>query len=314
MSIKSLDTLRLELPVQQLQRKALRQVRKHKRHLRRTQSNFLAKARQQYYLTDAFTDSRRALSQNEDIALACLIVLAVMSYSATSTLAAVFYQFMQAAHLLSTISGANIVILMTMAFGVVAVSMTWLLSLLQNALSIALLEGANRKQNRSLRLTFRRSLRFAHQTAVAWIALLATALVPPAIVMLITSLIVFFAQPTLTISLVSLISMGIICTGWIVTLMANYSLVPYVLLFEKKVTWHTALQRSRQLVKSKGRVFIIGSYVVLALVLMAIYYLTQLIENVSNFSYLFLFLSVFVVAAHNACLTMLYRKRKLARK
>jgi len=178
MSLRSFEALWPEQPALQLRKILERRQRRLTRSYRRAQRRVIDVISRQYYLTDALADSRQALHQNEDIALASLIILAVISFGSTSILSNIVYDFMLAASALSTALSTNLIILVALASGAVTVSLTWLMSFLQNSLSIALMDGANRKQKRSLRLTLRKSLRFSSRTAMAWGGLLIAALAP----------------------------------------------------------------------------------------------------------------------------------------
>jgi hypothetical protein len=202
------------------------------------------------------------------------------------------------------------------AMSVFTVIAAWILATLQNLLSISLMEGATRKKKRSLIATLRKSLGHASRTASSWLAMIATTLGPACAIMLVVAAIVYLARIPLEASLLYFV--GFMCLGmfWIIWSLTGFALVPYVLLFEKVTTWREAFSRSSKLVEHKGRMFILSLYLALLASIAGVHYIAVFVENITRIDYTLTLwlLGVTVIFAANAQLTMLYRKRKLARK
>lgn len=267
-------------------------------------------------IDDAITDSRRAIALNEDIFLASLFIIAVMSFSTVSIFANTLYTFMLTATFLSELSGISMLFLATIALGVLSISILWLCAWMQNLITISLMEAVNRKRNRSLRLTIRNSLRLAPLTAYAWLAVLLVAVIPAVTLLVLSLLIIYFGEFELQTVLPYLAGAAVISVSWIIYALANYSLLPQMVLFGKKAPLADMLKQSRKLVKSRGKYFIVSTYLLVAICLAGIYYLSVGIENALgiNRSLPFLTLMVLPITLGNALLTMLYRKRKLSRR
>src|SRR6266568_1357020 len=103
MSIQQLEALWPKRPALNWEKFLLQKRRLLKRAVTRKCRQVIAVLRSQYYLTDAFADSRRAIALNEDIALASLFILGVMSFSTISIFANTIYTFVLAASILSTL-------------------------------------------------------------------------------------------------------------------------------------------------------------------------------------------------------------------
>jgi hypothetical protein len=311
--LEQLDNIRYKQPTQ----KAMQQtMRKMLRSFSRIQRKAIATAKSQYYLTSAIRDSKRAFWLNEDIALASIIIIATLSFSAVSLLANTAYVFLLTAHTISEVLRINMVPLTIIAMSVFTVIAAWILATLQNLLSISLMEGATRKKKRSLIATLRKSLGHASRTASSWLAVIATTLGPACAIMLVVAAIVYLARIPLEASLLYFV--GFMCLGmfWIIWSLTGFALVPYVLLFEKVTTWREAFSRSSKLVEHKGRMFILSLYLALLASIAGVHYIAVFVENITRIDYTLTLwlLGVTVIFAANAQLTMLYRKRKLARK
>lgn len=316
MSIQQLEALWPNRPTLKVDELLLKKRRMLIRSLKRNKRRTLAMLRRQYYITNALAETNRAGRRNEDIVLASLIIIAVVSFSATSILANVVYLFVMAGSVLSTISGLNLALLLIVACSVVGILFGWAAAWVQNLLTISLMEGATRKQKRSLRLTISKGLRFASSTATAWCMVLMGAFGPAFVALIGILAIIYFAHASWSTSLPYLFGMTAICFGWIIWVFANYTLLPYVRLFEKTLSWRAAIMRSRELVQYKGRLFILSGYVAFGGSLALAYGISIIVQRLTTISstLFFLLLSTTAVSAANAVLTMFYRKRKLARK
>jgi hypothetical protein len=286
-----------------------------KRSFRKNRRSVISTLKSQYYLTSALRDARRAVSLNEDITIGVLIVIAVLSFATICVLADALFIFMQVANVLSSVLHINLAFLAAVAIAVVSTLLGWSTALQQNLLSITLIEGINRKQKRSLRLTMRNSLRKATTVFTAWLVLLSLAVVPGGAVFLTTALIILLTHTALTEAVIYLVVSGAAAIFWLAYVGMNYGLAPYVASLEKHPDWLTIFQRSRQLVSRRGRLFILGTFAAMLLSLSILYLLAMLLSKTfdMNVTSTFLTLGILPLTLANACLTMLYRKRKLAR-
>ncbi|GAC1386440.1 MAG: hypothetical protein NVS1B7_4940 [Candidatus Saccharimonadales bacterium] len=283
-----------------------------RRSMRRTARLIAA----QYYLTDAYVDSRRAFSLNEDIALATVLVIGVLSFSTISILANALYMFVLTANAFAAVAGVDFALLMIVAFAVCGVIIAWLAAFLQNALSIALMDGLIRKQNRSLITTFRRALHSTSKTTLAWFLLALATGMPVAIGVSLLAGGLRMAHVPVYAAIPYLVAAGSVASCWMLVILANYSLLPYVALFEPINSWKDSFRRSRKLVTRKGRLFILSGYAVLGGCLLASYVCARMIQTVTHFNatLLFMMLSTIVFSVANGIMTAFYRKRRLARK
>jgi len=282
----------------------------------RLRRNALRVLRRQYYLTTALRDSRQALRQNEDITLACLIIIAVMAFAVSTTLTSAVYQYMLAANALSAMLGANLSLLAVLALATMGVSLLWLISLLQNMLSLSLMDGATRKQKRSLVSTIGRSLALTPRSTLAWIGVLAAALVPVLLLAVATLATLMTLTPSMTAVAVTALGTGLISLTWVSYILTTYSLLPYVTLFANPKSLGEAMKSSRAMVQARGRGFIASTYVSTAGLLTLSFEATRWLATALHCNSISLF-SMFAFAVllmHNTLLTMLYRKRRLARR
>lgn len=316
MSLSQLEALWLEQPVRKLFIYNPNWRRSLGKLLSRTRRNAVVTISSQYYLTSALRDSRRALRLNEDITLASLLIAVVLAFSVSNILTSALYQATSSANGLSDVLGANVIFVVTLALGGLFVAILWLVAFLQNLIAICLMEGATRKKKRSLVLTLRQSLRNASRTALAWIGLFGAIILPIGLVLIVSVAAIFLLSLTPTASLVVIVSSLITSLLWLSYILTTYSLIPYLMLFNVKLTWSQSLTECRRLVHSKGRWFLAISYLFLGAALALTYEFSQFVVQVvdCNSIALFSLVSIFVLFIHNACLTMLYRKRRLARK
>jgi hypothetical protein len=316
MSIQELEALLPQRQGQGFTKTISQSQRRIKRTVKRSRNHLVAAIRRQYYLTNALSDAKKAYLLNEDISLASLIITGFLSFSVISVLANAIYTFALAASVISAILGINLVILMMMAFSTVGVLLFWTSALLQNMVSISLIEGATRKQKRSLKLTMSKSLSRASKTSAAWILLLSAAAVPAGMITLSTIIVTHMLGLSLSASLPYIIAAAVTALLWIIWVLANFSLMPYVVLFEKPANWQAAFSQSYFMVRRKGRLFLASGIFSLLALFALLYGLSALFQKVFNLdsTIIFLVLSIAGINVANAILTMFYRKRRLARK
>lgn len=315
MTVSQLDILRPRRTLQTIAKAMATYKRSAYRNIRTIKKSVITKLHNQYMLSNALTDTRRTFLLNEDIILASIIIIIILNFSATSLIANTLYVFMLSATVTAELLGVNLMLLATIALSVLGISLLWLSSFMQNLLTVSFMEGLTRKQNRSLRLTIRRSLARASQTASAWLGLILMAFVPGAAFLLTAVIITFLAQIELTNSVPYILAAGTGAFVWIAWILANYSLFPYVVMFGKYADLRDALAQSKQLVKRRGRLFILSGYLVFGIALALTYFTATIIQRLTGIdaSLPFLLLSAVPISFGNVFLTILYRKRKLAR-
>jgi hypothetical protein len=310
----------LQLRRQTLRRnliKSAAQIKKNSKSIsRRTRSKTLSFARRQYYPTTAYADLRLAATRNEDIFITALILLVVLTFSITTTGFQFLLAFLGTATAVAEITHVSGSLLLLITFAVPAILISWVAAFLINMFSITLMDGATRKVNQSVRLTARRSLRAASRTANAWFLLLALLATGPISLLIVSSLYLHVVAGSKAAALTAMPYAVIASALWFVYVLAQYSLVPSVALFESDLTLRQVLGRSRQLVKRRGRVFSIVIYFLAASAISATYLLASLVQNLLHIDKAAL-VSVGALAAvlgAHGLMVMLYRKRKLARK
>lgn len=291
---------------------ARRKNRRHIRHIQRTTRVVLAR---QYYITTALSDVRRVMLLNEDILFACLLVVAILNFSMVNIAANVIYLFIMAASAMSAVSSISIEVLGLGALITIGVLTVWILAWQHNMISIALMQGANHKVKRSFRNTVRLSLRGSARTATAWLLVVLSAFGAPVALLAVIALLIFSKSILFSAALPYVYATGVVGLLWAVSMLANYSLVPFVALFENPADWRSAFRRSRLLVRRKGKIFIVSTFIASGVALGGVYGLAVAGQYLTHISYGLLFglLGSLVLLVQNALFTMLYRKRKFAR-
>lgn len=307
------DTMSTQDLTYHLPRIASRPLR---RRLRTTKRKLLQTYRRQYFLTSAFRDLRSAVARNEDIFIASIIIAAVVGYSFATTATDLLLLFFKTAFDATNAIGIGMLPLSITALGTMAVLCIWVLAFMLNTLSLAIMDGANGKLHRSLRRTVRNGLRSAGRVSSTWFMLSLRALIPIAAVGIMSIVYIAAAGMSLEEAIALAPIAGTAAGLGVLYTLLQYSLAPYVALFEQELTVGQTFRRSRQLIKRRGRLFLLSLYVATAAVLAGIYGLALLLESVLGLDKLVLgMLGTFAAGLSlNCMLTTLYRKRKLARK
>lgn len=287
-----------------------------KANVRKAKTNVKAIVRRQYFVTNAYADFQTAVRRNEDIFLGTLMVVLGVGFSFAITVIESFLLFFTTAYELSAATGIDVGLLTAVTVFVLAVLGVWVSAFLTNMQSIALMQGATGKKYRSLRQTIRSSLRNASRISSTWF-MLGALLVGPLMLAVALGHLYMSANPLTIYQLFSLVQVLIVVAiTWIVLVIINFGLAPYAALYEPGLSQRQAFTRSAQLVRRRGRIFILTVYGLLGLVLLSAYKLSELINSAlglnSWLSFSVLALGSIVVA--NGLLAVLYRKRKLARK
>lgn len=308
------------LPSKQLKRK-LTHTRKQiqrtvKARAKKLRANTLTLVRSQYYLTTAYADMRVAAKLNEDIFLATLMAVLAVSYGMATLGFNLFILFLQTAFDLSNVTGLSMLALSVIAIAVLVVIGAWVASFLLNTMSLAMMEGLNRKVQRSLRRTMRVGLSRASRVAGAWLTFMAV-LVGPTAYAAIATMYIAREKSVSESDLMQVLPYGVIAAiTWGVFTLMQYSLVPWVAFFEPNTRLRDTFARSRRLLNKRGHLFILFGFGLLVGALTGHYLLAGMINSVIGLNRQFVFSLGVITAAiiTNGIMVMLYRKRKLARK
>lgn len=320
MSLSELQALEFpKLGTEALAKKLLKAqaklIRRSKMATRKARTKTKTYFRSQYYIATAAADLKTASARNEDILLASLIATVSLFFSFMSMSGEAMLLFFMTGYDIAELSGINMTVLIVIACSIFAVIGAWLAAMLLSMLSISVMDGANRKQHRSFRSTARKSLQYASRVASAWVALLVLVALP-LVALAVTSLMLLrgVSNPVEAIEVIfpAVVTAGVAST---VLMLINFGLVPYVALFEPEIPLYKALSRSHQLVKRRGRIFILAIYGLLAATGAAAYGISNVINQWIRVpaAVTFTILSGLIIMYINCIMVMFYRKRKMAR-
>lgn len=285
-------------------------------YVRKTKSKALRTARSQYYIATAYNDARAAAARNEDIVITMTILAIVLSYGTAAVSIDLLVTAFSAVFAFSEVTNIDSSIFIIMTFGSLGIIAGWLAALVLNMQSIALMDGANRKQLSTIRSTVRKSLRLTSRVAISWIILSLILFGIPLAGAFVASL--YLSQTSITMLEMLKYMPYAVTAGiaWATVMLMEYGLVPYIMLFEPHLTIRQTLRRSNELIRNKGRIFILFANISLGVLLACAYGIALKVEALLGvhrglhfFGYALALLLLF-----NAVMTMFYRKRKLARK
>lgn len=283
--------------------------------VKKARSKSLAAVRRQYYLTTAYGDMTRSLKKNEDIFIASAIIAALVLFAAARVVFEFAFMFIGAGYALSVFSGISIFLWLMAASVICAVFYTWICAFVLNMLSISLMHGATGKKHRSLRSTARQGLKYASRVSMIWTILALLVVVPIGAAATIAAVYLrLFPMPLESILALTPAAI-ILAISWMTVAVMNYGLAPQVALFEPNLPAAKVFAKSRRLVTRRGRPFLLIGHFVGAAGLAVSYQLSTLAErflHVSRWLFVFVFVMSLAVVS-NGILTMLYRKRTLAR-
>ena len=288
-----------------------------KRNVRKARSSYIKWHRSQYFLSTGYRDSKAAISRNEDIFIAAAIISLVLAFSYATAAANIFFLFFLTAYTLAEASGINMMLIGAAAGSFLAVTLGWVAALAINALSIATLQGANRKAIKSIRKTMRASLRLTSLTTLVW-AFMAFRIAIPLVLALVGIFIsaLFGAHEHENWKLGIPVYIGIAGVFAAVYNLIKYTLAPHVAIFEPEhYSMNQIFARSAQLTAEKGKWFLAAGYAfaiaVSGLIVGLAYVLDNLIGIDKTFTISFGIIALALFA--NSVLVMFYRKRRLSR-
>lgn len=286
-----------------------------KSHARKAKLRTIAAARRQYYPTHALADLRSAAYHNEDIFISSLLITFMLAFALAVTTANFTLQFMIAAVELAPVTGIDSMLTFVVAMAILSLAVAWLLAFITNVTALSVWEGATRKIYRSVRGTVRRSLAFTNRVVTSW-ALFCAGLGVPLLAATIGA-IVWVQSHHISPEHAPYYILGASLTvfAWIIGYITSYSLVPYVSLFEPELSLTETFGRSRRLVVRRGRMFILGMYLSMIVILAVAFKLAYTLDALLGIpgGALFGLITFTTLLGWNGIMVMLYRKRRLAR-
>lgn len=305
-----------DLLLRNLQKQYVHLLRTCKKTIKKTRTKVALYFRSQYYITSATRDLKVAATKNEDIVISTLIIAAALIFSYMNIASELLLAFFHTALVISETTQLNMLILGLIVTGVFGVIAAWLSALITNMIAISVMEGSTRKQHKSVRKTLRKSLRYTGRVTGSWVAYISLLLIPQFVVGIATLVFTLTSSNPMATLETGMPIIAVAAITSMVVLIMNYGLMPYVALFEPEINLITAAKRSRELVRTKGRLFILsinglffGGMVVAFAAARAIESMIYIPAAVT-----FFVLACVLVLYTNCLMVMLYRKRKLARK
>ncbi len=271
---------------------------------------------EQYFLSRAYADVRKAIRANEDIFIGIIIVSITLGYAYAAATSELLYVFFGAAYGVAEAFDISMLTLSMITLAVLGTSLAWVAAFSLTSLSTAIMHGLNGKKNRSLRATMRHGLRYTTRTTFAWF-IVASIIATPLLLAgaLWMSLLKFGSADILTALTVTpyLVIAGI---AWIVYCLMQYSLVPYIAIFESHLSFSQVFARSHELVRRKGRIFLLTLHTALLAAIAALVGMSYILESQFGIdqSLTINFGATLAFMVTNAMMVVFYRKRRLARK
>jgi hypothetical protein len=273
-------------------------------------------AKKHYFLPAAYRDLRAAEAKNEDIVLASKTWTGLLVYACSVLIYEFLIAMSRITYALSEATGYDMGIIILVFAPLVALFCILISATSFNFMSLAIMDGANRKVYRNIRTTLARSLEAASRTTGAWF-LLGLVLAFRLLVVFIP--LIIFIKYFNSVSNLSYEALSVAAGAGIVWFFAGllrYGLVPYVALYEPKLILDEAFRRSRELVNLSAVVFMITSLLAMAAYTFGLYklcvFLKSWIGMGTNLVFVIFMLAAIMLA--NGGMVMLYRKRKLARR
>lgn len=302
-------------PKRQLKRAAIRAKRLTRSQMRKARVSILRYYRSQYYPTAAWADLRIAVLRNEDIVINSFIMMFILGFAVAVTAFDFSLLFLNTAYDISTLTGVDMGILLLIVGGVLTSLGLWVGSFLTNLMSLAIMDGANRKLKCTVRSTFRHALHMASAVSTAWFMIGVRCAMPilTAAIAGVIYLKYFYSAFSLPLPVWAVMTATMMT--WSIINFLRYSLVPYIVLFEQAPIPY-AFKKSKALLRNRGKVFLLSLYLCLAAALGTMYAFSFMIDSIIGYNKYLIFsiLAVAGLIGTNGVLVMLYRKRKLARR
>lgn len=293
----------------------LKAARFMKAKTRKARSKIRIYLRKQYMVTHAIHDFKLGVQRNEDIFIASLISMLVIGFSAANTMANIALAFMNTAYAAADISGVNMLLMLLTAGSVLSVLLAWIAAFCMGLLAQPVMDGITKRTNRSFRKTARLSLQRAPRIATSWLLLAAMVFAPLAVAVL--PAFIFLRSGNVSLNeVITLVPFAVTAAGlWVLYALMQYSLAPYVALFEADVPMKQLLRRSRSLLKRRGKFFMALLYALTAATIYGVYLAATAIQHLTSLNQMYLMVpcTLAVLVLVNGILTVLYRKRRVAR-
>lgn len=288
-------------------------------HKRRARRRVLVKRQstirwwhRQYQFNDAARDVRIAYRRNEDIMLGLLILGYFLIYVAVSNGADILYYFSQAVLMTTVVFGWAIAPLLLLVLAGVFMGLLWMLMVVMSAVQGSVMESLVRKRYRSLRIALKRSVKGSGRMVVAWLLLAALVCVPLGLAtMLVMSAMMFgfitpdqFAQYGQYGVIVALL--------WPIYCAMHYALIPTIAHFQPRSSWKSVIAQSHELVRRKGRVFLLLLHMAILTGFCAVYGIAWAVNAIVPVGVLgvTVFGCFALTLVYQAVLTLLYYRRR----
>lgn len=272
-------------------------------------------AKKHYFLPTAYKDLRSAAAKNEDIVLTSVAWTTIMVYACASLTLEFLVAMSRITYALAEASGYDMGVLILVFGPIVALFTVLLMATSFNFMSLAIMDGANRKVYRTIRSTLARSLTAASRITGAWFLLSVVHAFRLLVVLIPLAMYVKYFHRVAHLSYEAVAAAAAIGLVWFIVGLFRYSLVPYIALYEPKMILDLTFVKSRQMVNRQAVVFMITGLTSLALYCFGLYklcvYLKGFIGIGTNLLFVLGIMAGIMLA--NGGMAMLYRKRKLAR-
>lgn len=273
-------------------------------------------AKKHYFLPTAYKDLKSAASKNEDIVLASAAWSALLVYAAAVLTYESLIAISRITYALSEATGYDMGVLILVFAPLIALFCILVSATSFNFMSLAIMDGANRKVYRTIRSTLARSLEAASRITGAWF-LLGCVLVYRLLAVFVP--LIVFVKYFHSVANLSYVALGAVASAgvvWFIAGLVKYSLVPYVALYEPKLILDETFRRSRSLVNMQAVTFIFTGVLALSIYIYGLYELCSALKSWigigTNLVFVLGLLAAIMLA--NGGMVMLYRKRKLARR
>ena len=272
--------------------------------------------RTQYFIQSAIQDIKIGVARNEDGVLGVSFISITLCFAMAAIASDILLSFFQTTLSLVDAYGFSMFIATGLSVSIFVLCMAWLAAFLLNSISLALTQGLHRTKHKSIRSTLSYGMYFSSRTVAAWVAYLLVMFIP--VVMAAVVIATLLVQKVMSFDelLLALPYVIILASTWVVVIHMQYSLMPLIALYEPEKTFTQAFGRAHALVIGRGRVFTIF-LTLIALVAGVIVYKVADILNTSlkiPFSMSMIFGISLIVIFWTLTMTVLFRKRKLARR
>lgn len=272
--------------------------------------------RTQYFVSKAYQDIKVGIRRNEDGVLGATFVSVVLCFAVASLSADALLSFFQAAMTLVESYDFSIIIASGLSVAIFSLCIAWLTAFLLNSISLALTQGLHRTVHKSIRSTLSYGLYFSPRIVAAWLSYLLVMFVPLVMVALIIGTLLLREVISFDQLLLAFPYVIIVASTWIIIIFMQYSLMPLITLYEPEKSFKQAFGRAHSLVIGRGRVFTL----MLGCLALAGFFVVSEVAQILNillkipYSLTIILGSSLIVIIWTAIITVLFRKRKLARR